>query len=237
MPNWSGGILTVRGQALQAKVDAGHALTLTKMKIGSGVLPAGQNLQDLTDLVSPEKNISISGIAAKDNITTITGVITNGGLAIGFHVRELGIFAQDPDVGEILYSVTADSAPDYLPAEGGSVAVSQEFNYHIAVSNAAQVSAVLSTSGLVTVGMLQQHTHDGTGSNGPKISYNNLVDKPPDPVFFGLEAPTAFNQSTLWLRNVGGAPDSSTGSGVVIANATTSSTPPDPSNYWFDEQE
>ncbi|WP_094607722.1 hypothetical protein SPSIL_009160 [Sporomusa silvacetica DSM 10669] len=175
MANWSGGVLTTKGQALQAKVDAGQTtLTLTKMKIGSGVLADGQSLEALTDLISPQQNISISGISASDNVTTITGVVTNSGLTAGFYVRELGVFATDPDDGEILYSATTDSAPDYLPEAGSSVTVSQEFNYYIAVSNTSTVSATLSTSGLVTVGMLQSHTHDGTGSNGPQLGSDGL---------------------------------------------------------------
>lgn len=161
MPNWSGGILTTQGQALQAKVDAGQTtLNFTKMKLGSGVLANGQNLQSLTDLIAPQQNVPISGISVSGNITTLTGVITNSGLATGYQVRELGVFAQDPAAGEILYSITIDSMPDFLPPEGGATAVSQEFNYHIAVSNAANVSATISTSGLVTVGMLQDHTNN-----------------------------------------------------------------------------
>ena len=174
MANWSGGLLTTKGQVLQAKVDAGQTeLVITKMKIGSGT---ADNLQNLTDLVEPQQNIGISGITAADNMTTITGVITNAGLTEGFYVRELGVYATDPDDGEILYSVTADSAPDYLPAEGDSVTVSQEFNYYIAVSNASSVTATLSTSGLVTTGMLQTHTHDGNGSNGPQLTSAGLAD-------------------------------------------------------------
>ncbi|WP_333593593.1 tail fiber protein [Anaerospora hongkongensis] len=177
MPNWSGGILTTRGQALQAKVDAGQTtLTFTKMKIGSGVLGSGQSLEDLTDLITPKQNIGISGISASGNITTLTGVITNAGVTTGYQVRELGVFATDPALGEILYSVTIDSAPDYLPPEGGAVAVSQEFNYKIAVSNAANVSATISTSGLVTVGMLQSHNHNGIGTNGPRLGSSALLD-------------------------------------------------------------
>lgn len=177
MPNWSGGILTTRGKNLQAKVDAGQTtLTFTKMKIGSGILPNGQSLESLTELITPKQNIPISGIAVNGNITTLTAVITNAGVTAGYQVRELGIYATDPTLGEILYSVTVDSAPDYLPPEGGAVAVSQEFNYHIAVSNAANVSATLSTSGLVTVGMLKAHNHDGTGSNGPKLGSSALLE-------------------------------------------------------------
>ena len=152
MPNWSGGILTTKGQALQAKVDAGQTtLTVTKMKIGSGVLPSGQTLQALNDLVTPELVVPISNVSASGNITTITGVITNTGVTNGFSVRELGTFAQDPTLGEILYSITIDSAPDYFPPEGGAVTVSEEFAMNIVVSNTDSVTASISPTGLVTV--------------------------------------------------------------------------------------
>lgn len=183
MPNWSGGILTTKGQALQAKVDAGQTLlTLTKMKIGSGVLPSGQSLQSLNDLVVPEMNVPISAVSAEGNISTIAGVITNAGLTNGFNVRELGVFAQDPTLGEILYSITTDSAPDYLPPEGGAVTVSSEFNYHITVSNAANVTATLDPSGLVTVSILQQHKtasildHPDNSVTDAKIGNRTITD-------------------------------------------------------------
>lgn len=158
MPNWSGGILTTRGQSLQAKVEAGTCkLTLTKMKLGSGTLGAGQDIKALTDLIAPEKIVAISGVSASGNVTTVTGAITNAGLATGFSVRELGLFATDPDLGEILYSITIDSTPDYLPAEGGSVVVTEEFDYHIVLDNAASVTATINPSGMVTVSVLQDY--------------------------------------------------------------------------------
>ncbi len=161
MPNWSGSMLTTKGQALQAKVDAGQtSLILTKMKIGSGVLADGQSIANLTDLISPQQNVPISGISAADNITTVTGVITNIGLSAGFYVRELGLFATDPTEGEILYSMIIDSAPDYLPPEGGAVTVSEEFAYHIIVSNASSVTATINQNGLVTAAILAAHNTD-----------------------------------------------------------------------------
>ncbi|AIF51267.1 phage tail protein [Pelosinus sp. UFO1] len=173
MPNWSGGILTTKGQALQAKVDAGQTkLIVTKMKVGSGVLPNGQNLQSLNDLVAPEMNVPISAVLANANISTIVGVITNAGLTNGFNVRELGVYAQDPILGEILYAITTDSAPDYLPPEGGAVTVSSEFSYNIVVSNAANVTATIDLNGLVTVSILQLH------KNAPVLDHpdNSVTD-------------------------------------------------------------
>ena len=120
MPNWNGLIITKKGRDLQAKVEAGKtALNLTKIKIGAGTVPSNKQLEDLTDLVAPKQNV---GIALKevlaDGQCRISATITNNGVNQGFYVKELGVFAQDPNVGEILYAVTNDSAPDYLPAQG-----------------------------------------------------------------------------------------------------------------------
>lgn len=239
MPNWSGTVLTGKGRALQAKVEAGATMQFTKLKIGDGILTAGQDIDSLNDLIGPKKNVGISGLTPLENgVCKIAAVVTNEGLATGFYVRELGVFAQDPDAGEILYAYSNDGAPDFLPAAGGSVAVAEELVIHMAFTNAANITAVISLDGLVTARQMADHNHDGTPGRGQKISYVNLIDKPPDPVSFGLEAPTQYDAKTLWLRNIGGAPDFSMGGGVVIANATTAAAEPDikPPDYWFEEQ-
>lgn len=157
MPNWNGLVLTKKGQLLQAKVGTGVVLALTKMKLGSGVLPAGTSMEDLTDLVAPEQNV---GIASKEVLTDrkmckISATITNVGLSAGYYARELGVFANDPDDGEILYAVTSDSAPDYLPPEGGSTAVSQEFAVYISASNASDVKVSIDPGALATMGYVE----------------------------------------------------------------------------------
>lgn len=157
MPNWNGLVLTKKGQLLQAKVGTGVVLALTKMKLGSGVLPKGTSLEDLTDLVTPEQNV---GIASKEVLTDqkmckISATITNVGLSAGYYVRELGVFADDPDDGEILYAVTYDSAPDYLPPEGGSTAVSQEFAVYISASTASNVKVSIDPGALATMGYVE----------------------------------------------------------------------------------
>lgn len=172
MPNWNGLVLTKKGQLLQAKVGTGVVLALTKMKLGSGVLPKGTSLEDLTDLVAPEQNV---GIASKEVLTDqkmckISATITNVGLSAGYYVRELGVFAEDPDDGEILYAVTSDSAPDFLPTEGGSTAVSQEFAVYISASNASDVKVSIDPGALATMGYVKLALHE----------YLKIVDKGTD---------------------------------------------------------
>ena len=42
-------MLTKQGKVLQAKAIAGSILTITKMKLGSGIIPDGVSPEDLTD--------------------------------------------------------------------------------------------------------------------------------------------------------------------------------------------
>ncbi len=166
MANWNGLILTDKGRALQAKVEAGQTLlTLTKFKLGNGVISGGQTLERLTDLVSPKQIIGINTCVPSENgLCTITGVVVNTGLTTGYELKELGVFATDPDLGEILYAITIDNHPDYLQAEGGATVVSEEFNLNIAISNTSNVTAVINTAGLATIGnintLISEHNLD-----------------------------------------------------------------------------
>lgn len=166
MANWNGLQLTNKGIALQAKVQAGTQLHITKLKLGSGVVPSGTDIKTLTDLIAPEQNLGIGGKEAVDDYCKISSTISNTGLDAGYYVRELGVFAQDPDDGEILYMYTTDGAPDYLPAGGGSTVISQEFSVMIAVDDTDNIVVDIDPAALATMGyvqlQIQEHNTDTT---------------------------------------------------------------------------
>ena len=166
MANWNGLQLTNKGIALQAKVQAGTQLHITKLKLGSGVVPSGTDVKTLTDLIAPEQNLGIGGKEAVDDYCKISSTISNTGLEAGYYVRELGVFAQDPDDGEILYMYTTDGAPDYLPAGGGSTVISQEFSVMIAVDDTDNIVVDIDPAALATMGyvqlQIQEHNTDTT---------------------------------------------------------------------------
>ena len=85
--------------------------------------------------------------------------MSNSGLPTGYYVRELGVFAKDPQEGDILYMYTTDGAPDYLPAGGGSTAISQEFCVNIAISDTDNIRVDIDSDGLVTVGDVKTLIH------------------------------------------------------------------------------
>ena len=109
-------VLTNAGIALQNKVQGGAVLELTNIQMGSGQLN-GQPIGPLTALISSNATVPIQGgQAIGQNTYQVEGFFTNADLSAGFWWREIGIFANDPDNGEILYAyANAGDAGDYIP--------------------------------------------------------------------------------------------------------------------------
>lgn len=97
-------ILTKKGAALLAKTPDGSPIPATRWQMGTGALPAEENLEDMTQLVQPLKYIPISSVTNSGQQALVLGQFVNEGMD-AFVWEELGLWAQDPDDGEILYAV------------------------------------------------------------------------------------------------------------------------------------
>jgi hypothetical protein len=163
MAEWSNATMTDVGAALQAKVNAGKTkLTFTKIKVGSGV--NATNPLALTDVISSKWETTNFVVKLEGKIVSVDTVITNTGVHEAFRMSEIGLFAQDPDKGEILYAYLTDPEPDRMPAESGSVVVSQELTIGMVFSNTGNVSLTVNIGALITREQLteavKQHNTD-----------------------------------------------------------------------------
>lgn len=163
MAEWSNATMTDVGAALQAKVNAGKTkLTFTKIKVGSGV--NATNPLVLTDVISSKWETTNFVVKLEGKIVSVDTVITNTGVHEAFRMSEIGLFAQDPDKGEILYAYLTDPEPDRMPAESGSVVVSQELTIGMVFSNTGNVSLTVNMGALVNREQLteavKQHNTD-----------------------------------------------------------------------------
>lgn len=147
MASFGGLILTNKGRALQAKAQAGTAIVYTRIGMGDGNL-GGQQMPGLTALISAKKYLPINKITAvTDGKTTVSSYLSNAEIITGFYFRELGLFATDPDEGEILYCYgNAGAGAEYIPAGGGPDIVEKYINVVAIVGNAANVSANIDNS-------------------------------------------------------------------------------------------
>ena len=93
--------LTTAGAALLAKTPKGDTIPATRWQIGKGALPSGSSL-DRTALVDPVEYLDLYKVQNQGTESLILGQFTNQGMESGFPFEEVGLLAQDPDVGEIL---------------------------------------------------------------------------------------------------------------------------------------
>lgn len=187
MSNWGKPVLTKQGLKLQAKVDAGNAMQLTKCRLGSGMIGSGQQLEDLTELVAPVQTLPIASVTYSDDshACIISAVTDNSTVTTGYYLREFGIYAKDPDDGEILYAVASDSEPDFIPAKGTSTVISQEIGVALTFANAANVTAAVNTSATATISYVNTYVtnavadlKDMTGASSAQGGIHGLVPAP-----------------------------------------------------------
>lgn len=162
MGQFNGSVLTDVGLALLTKAQAGTArIQFTRIGIGDGY--ASSDLKTLTELVNETKSLPILNI----NITgagqsQVKAVLSNADLTTGQYVREIGLFANDPDVGEILYSVAnAGSLADYIPPAGIDV-VEEVISFITVIGSASDVTATIEQKALVTIDTFEAHVNDSS---------------------------------------------------------------------------
>ena len=144
---WNQSKLTTAGKALLAKAQAGQtSIQITKAQTGSGSYSSGENLEGRTALKTPKQTFPIQSksISDADNTLILKIAITNKSetetLSTGYDITELGIFAKDPQKGEILYSIATASTSDYMPAYNGVIPSVINLSYYLEVANAASVT-------------------------------------------------------------------------------------------------
>mgnify|MGYP000854090704 CR=1 FL=1 len=103
--SYYGFTVTDKGRALIAKLVAGKKLELSKIMVGSGSCPNDTKPRELLDLCMPVAEATSTTPVydgEKVSMTVEYRSDMNGGLKKGFWLKEFGIYAVDPDEGEIL---------------------------------------------------------------------------------------------------------------------------------------
>jgi len=128
--------LTAAGKALAAKIQAGDGtvpLEITRIMSGAGTSADPLNQTTVMDArlhFMITKNTATGPRAVIESVLTNMGVPNDGvpPLAEGYEIRQIGIFATDPDEGEILYRIAQfDERPVWIPP--GIGAGSQQYVY------------------------------------------------------------------------------------------------------------
>ncbi|MBE6963519.1 MAG: hypothetical protein E7443_02820 [Ruminococcaceae bacterium] len=140
------GIFTEKGLELAAKLSAGAALTVTRVLAGSGTTHA-----KAAALNQIQQTLAVNTPSRNGNTAVIPATLVAANAAGNYTLTELGVYAQDPDEGEILYKIYRLTEAMHITA--GSSAVLR-FYLEETVLEDAEATVTCSPAGLLTEGAL-----------------------------------------------------------------------------------
>ena len=152
-------VITNKGQALMAKLIAGTAtVEFTKIKTSTNVYTEAQILA-LTTLANIKQTTDVSRVIRKNNVAVqVEGAIENSSLTTGYKINSVGLYANDPDEGEILYAVASVASSDngaWMPPYNNVAVSGAYFKLITTVSNSDNVSLQVDQAAIATVGDIQ----------------------------------------------------------------------------------
>lgn len=169
-----GTVLTNKGLTLITKLMAAQAtLSFSRVAVGTGSVPSGYDAQNMVELNAYKMDATIEscGVSSdQSDVAYIVAQISSVGVSTGFAVTEAGVFATDPDDGEILYAyLDLTNDPQYIYASTDAISKFAEITFNVLVGSVTSVTAIVSPGALVK-----------------KIDFDNLesrVDGVEEPVF------------------------------------------------------
>ncbi|HQD37118.1 MAG TPA: phage tail protein, partial [Thermodesulfovibrio thiophilus] len=156
MASFNNTIITKKGHALIAKIVAGTATpNFTKIRTSDHQYPSGTNFEELTSLSRIKQTVDVASVTKVSPAKIrVSGVFTNADLEAGYYVRNIGLYAIDPQEGEILYSITTAIEADWMPPQGGISASSILVDIETVVGNADNVNITVNPNATATVEMV-----------------------------------------------------------------------------------
>lgn len=158
MAEFSKLVITNKGQALIAKMIAGTGnIDFTKICTSSTQYTENQ-LVSLTSLSNVKQTSLISKVTRTNEVAIkVEAAFTNTDLTAGYYMRTIGLYAADPDIGEILYAVTIETSGNcYMPPYNGVTVSGAYVQLVTTVGNAESVSLEVDAAAVATIGDIKE---------------------------------------------------------------------------------
>lgn len=151
-------VITTKGQALLAKVVSGATkLNFTKIAVSEGKLTG--DLASKTGIGTIKQSTAVASVIKQNNSNVkVSASFDNKTLKAGYYVRNIGLYATDPQEGEILYSISvadeSTATADWMPPFNGIGVSSLMVDLVTAVSNASSVTVEVDPTATATVAQI-----------------------------------------------------------------------------------
>lgn len=154
---WESTVLTDKGTGLQSKLINGETLHITKVMTGAAKAPV-VNLRQQTSVTDGGKQIALQPVRTEGDKMILPVFLDNADLEEGYDLWQVGIYAQDPEEGEILYCIAQASAAKHIPSTLESPGFSITWDFCFKTSNTCPFEVNIDSVGLVNIEQFQIHT-------------------------------------------------------------------------------
>ena len=156
---WANAVITDKGLALQAKLYEGTTLNITRAVTGTGSVTAG--LLSKQTAVSGQKQQLVFRTATypEEGKCALACNLSNEGLSSGYTANQVGIYATDPDEGEILFFLAQASSGSgtIIPSESEMPGYSAEWTFYFQYGLADGVTVTVDPAGTVTPAIMESY--------------------------------------------------------------------------------
>ena len=150
MANFNSFKITDSGLDLQYKAQIGKTLKFSKFVLGDGYYTG--SIRELKQLVSPVREESITRLTVTGTGTTKKLVIgfdlETKNITTGFYLREIGIYAKDPDTNEdiLMFYTNSGETADYIASNTSDNVAAKLINGELYISDIEEITAIINNS-------------------------------------------------------------------------------------------
>lgn len=156
---WDNTVITNAGVELIKNTMSGETIVITAVKSGTGKVSVDV-LAKQTEVVDEKQNGTIQSIKNKGNAISVSVLFENSGLAKGYTMNQIGIYAKTSDQTEILFAISQDNAGKEIPSESSMPYYSLVSNFNFSFSNGLSITSAVEPLGYVTLEAFEEHKND-----------------------------------------------------------------------------
>lgn len=182
MYEWENAVLTQKGMSLMAKLTSGNTLSLIRAATGAGYVdPAVLKYQTGVTEVKQELTFALQSYP-EEGKCAVPVRLFNTGLTSGYTARQVGIYAMDPDEGEVLFLIAQANSEDgtAVPSESEIPGYSAEWTFYLQYGQADGVIVTVDPANTVNATevqlMIDAHNADKTPHADVLATKQALID-------------------------------------------------------------
>lgn len=157
---WANTVMTQKGLALQTKLIEGTRLQITRAVVGTGFVTPGL-LNQQTAVSGEKRELSFRPVTyPEEGRCTLAVHLDNDELTEGYMATQVGIYAMDPDEGEIVYFIAQATSADKgteIPSASESPGYTAEWTFYVQYGQADEVTVMVDPEGSVSRAEMEEY--------------------------------------------------------------------------------